>query len=962
MAPAVAQTRSSMDLDCPFGELSCQLSVQELSDTAYEIFIAACRPAGRSTLTYIPKEERSASFSSSASVSPSLQKTLASSAASRVKRALGLRSSTSQRGSFRDNSPSKGKKPQTIGELMRTQMGVSEQTDARVRRALLRISAGQLGKRVENLVLPLELLQQFRPSDFPNPEEYQSWLKRNLKILEAGLLFHPAVPLERSNDAARRLRKLIREIEDGLIETGKNSEPMQALRSAVMTLASRSPDGNDTEICHWADGVPLNFCLYQTFLRALFDSAEETAVIDEVDELLELMKRTWNMLGINQMLHNICFTWILFQQFVATGQMEMDLLKAVENQLVEVSKDAKAVKDPLYVKMLSTTLGTIQGWAEKRLLAYHDTFQAGGAGLMENVLSVALPAAKILVEDISHEYRRRRKEDVDVARTRIDLYIRSSVRTAFAQMMEMADSMRRTHKKQQNPTPALVLLAQNTIDLARIEKQTFSPILKRWHPFAAGVAVATLHACYGRELKQFLSGVTALTSESIQALEAADRLEKELVQIAVEDSAECDDGGKGVIREMTPYEIESIMIELSRTWVKVRLDKLHEWVGRSLEQEVWRPDANKEKSGASAIEVLRIVEETLDAFFGLPLSNHSDLLPDIVAGLDKAVQYYIVQVNSGCGSKKNFIPSLPTLTRCSPKSKFWKKKDKYSSLQKSRSMMVAACNPETPGLTQLCVRINTLQYIRSELELIEKRISYGWKTSLEKSSGKIAPAPFGSLPDVKFELSEAGCKEGIQQLCEVVGYKVVFYDLSSPLWDSLYSGGIANARIGPFLEKLESKLEAIANTVNTKVRIRVVTALMKASFDGFLLVLLGGGPSRAFLKSDSMAIEEDFMALKDLFKADGDGLPEELVEKAASPVTQILPLFALDSEDLIDNFRVLISQANGLSSSRSRLPLPSTTGLWSPNDPNTLLRILCYRNDEAASKFLKKTYNLPKSL
>lgn len=979
MAPAAVQdrgfggTKSSMttDLECPFGVLGSQLSEDDLRETAYEIFIAACRPsAGRSSLTYIPQSdkverpEKSSPSSSASSLSPSIQKSLTSTAASRVKRALGLRSSKKS-SHLKDGSPSRSRRPQTIGELLRLQMNVSEQTDARVRRALLRISAGQLGKRVESIVLPLELLQQFKSSDFSDTQEYQVWQRRNLLILEAGLLLHPAVPLERSDAAAQRLRQIVRGAEEKPIETGRNSEAMQALRSAVMSLAWRSTDGSTPETCHWADGFPLNLWLYQMLLRACFDSGEETAVIDEIDELMEMMKKTWALLGINQMLHNICFTWVIFQQFLMTGQIDTDLLGAAENQLVEVAKDAKTVKDPLYVKVLSSTLSAIQGWAEKRLLAYHETFQSTSVGFMESVISVAVAAAKVLVDDISHEYRRKRKEEVDVARNRIDMYIRSSLRTAFAQMMEQVDSRRRSFKKQQNPPPALTVLANDIGDLARNEKEKFSPILKRWHPFAAGVAVATLHACYGRELKQFLSGVIALTLESVQVLEAADKLEKDLVQIAVEDSVDCEDGGKGVIREMPPYEVDSILADLSRTWIKERLERLREWVDRSLQQEDWTPVANKEKYAPSAVEVLRIVEETLDAFFELPLSQHSDLLPDLVAGLERALQRYISQTKSGCGSKNSYVPLLPALTRCSTGSKFWKKKEKSSSHQKRKSQIVSMNSSEPMTLSQLCVRINTLHRIRTETEQLEKRISYGWKMDLfakDNEKSKVSLAPIGSAPEAKFELSQAGSKEGIQQLCECTAYKVVFHDLSVVLWDGLYLGGTAGARIGPFLEQLESNLEIIADTVHTRVRTRVLTALMKACFDGFLLVLLGGGPSRAFSKSDSEIIEEDFVALKNLFKADGDGLPGELVEKAAMPVTDIFPLFSTNTEGLIENFRFAVCQANGLSSTKSKLPLPPTTGVWSPTEPNTLLRVLCYRNDEAATKFLKKTYGLPKRL
>lgn len=282
------------------------------------------------------------------------------------------------------------------------------------------------------MVLPLELLQQFKSSDFTDQQEYDTWRKRNLKMLEAGLLLHPHMPLEKSNAAPQRLRQIIQGALDKPIETGRNNESMQVLRSAVMALASRSSDGL-LDSCHWADGFPLNLRLYEILLEACFDVNDETSIIEEVDEVMELIKKTWGILGLNQMLHNLCFTWVLFNRYVATGQVENDLLYAADNQLAEVAKDAKATKDATYAKILSSTLTAILGWAEKRLLAYHDTFDSGNIDSMQSIVSLGVSSAKILVEDISNEYRRRRKNDFDVARSRIDTYIRSSLRTAFAQ-------------------------------------------------------------------------------------------------------------------------------------------------------------------------------------------------------------------------------------------------------------------------------------------------------------------------------------------------------------------------------------------------------------------------------------------------------------------------------------------------------------------------------------------------
>ncbi|ONK69758.1 uncharacterized protein A4U43_C05F26410 [Asparagus officinalis] len=949
-----------IDLPSPFGDLAVGISDLELRETAYEIFVGACRTTGGKPLTYIPQSEKSpnstdrslSNSSSTLSMSPNLQRSLTSTAASKMKKALGIKSS-SKKSPAKESSPKR--KQMTVGELIRVQMRVSEQSDSRIRRGLLRIAASQLGRRIESMVLPLELLQQFKASDFPDQQEYVAWQGRNLRVLEAGLLMHPLVPLQKSDSAAQRLRQIIRGASERQLETGKNSESMQVLRNAVMSLASRSYDGYATESCHWADGFPLNLHLYQMLLEACFDSGEEGSIIEEIDEVLELIKKTWAVLGIDQKLHNLVFLWIMFHHFVTNGQVDIDLLFAADNQLGEVVKDAKSTKDPTYSKVLSSTLTSIMGWAEKRLLAYHDTFNPNNIESMECIVSLGVSSARILVEDISNEYRRRRREEVDVARTRIDTYIRSSLRTAFAQRMEEAESSWRSSKNHSTPTPRLAILAKSIGDLANKEKELFSPILKKWHPLAGGVAVATLHSCYGNELKQFISGLTELTVDSVQVLKAADKLEKDLVHIAVEESVDSEDGGKALIREMPPFEAESSIADLVKTWIKTRVDRLKEWIDRNLQQEVWNPRANKENIAPSGVDILRVVDETLDAFFQLPIPMHPALLPDLLTGLDRSLQYYISKVKSGCGTRNTFIPALPALTRCETNSGLFKKKDKSQNLQKRRSQVGTMNGEASNSLPQLCVRMNTLYHIRTELDNLEKKI----KTCLRNVES--AQADISNGFENKFELSLAASHEGIQQLCEATAYRVIFRDLSHVLWDGLYVGETASSRIYPLLKELDPNLEMISTTVHNRVRNRVITALMKASFDGFLLVLLAGGPSRSFTRQDSQILEDDFKALKDLYLADGDGLPEELVEKASTQVRNILPLFRTDTESLVDRFKRLIVEAHG-PVAKSRYPLPPTSGHWSPTEANTILRVLCYRNDDAASKFLKKTYGLPKKL
>lgn len=125
----------------------------------------------------------------------------------------------------------------------------------------------------------------------------------------------------------------------------------------------------------------------------------------------------------------------------------------------------------------------------------------------------------------------------------------------------------------ENVSETLLQIAQDTEDLAHKEKENFSFSLKKWHPIAAGVAAVTLHTCYGTLLRQYLAGAATLTNEMITVLQRAGKLEKVLVQMVVEDSVECEDGGKTIVREMVPYEVDSIIIKFLRQWIQDRLKR-----------------------------------------------------------------------------------------------------------------------------------------------------------------------------------------------------------------------------------------------------------------------------------------------------------------------------------------------------------------------------------------------------
>ncbi|KAL0392695.1 UNVERIFIED_CONTAM: hypothetical protein Sradi_2492300 [Sesamum radiatum] len=657
------------------------------------------------------------------------------------------------------------------------------------------------------------------------------------------------------------------------IDTGKNSVVMKTLCNCVVALAWRSPDGGTTDVCHWADGNPLNVLIYTALLSSIFDSKDETLVLDEIDELLELMKKTWSTLGINRPIHNLCFTWVLFEQYVVTREVEPDLLGASFVMLTEVATDAKKPdREPIYMKMLASVLNVMKKWCDKRLLDYHRNFNRETVGLMENMLPLLFSATKILEEDVPY-YVNSLQEKGDAGEeptgNRVDLYVRSSLRNAFAQMLEDLNINGTKTSEPQEVSEVLIKVARKTEELGVKERDIFSPILKKWHPVAAGVAAVTLHTCYGTLLKQYLTSKSL--NETVLVLQRAGKLEKALVQLVVEDSVECEDGGKMIVREMVPYEVDALIVRLMKQWIQERLQKGKEYILRAKQTETWNPKSKTEPYAHSAAEIVSFVKEAMENFFEIPINVSETLFYDLIDGLENVFVDYITFVAS-CGSKQSYIPTLPPLTRCSRDSKFfklWKK---------------AACNIGTEDPNQ--------------------------------------------------STSNEGNQIASQHVSEVAAYRLIFLDSNSVFYGSLYVGDVASARIRPAVRILKQNLTLLCAIVTDRAQRLAIKEVMKASFEAFLMVLLAGGSTRVFSRLDHPMIEEDFESLKRVFCTCAEGLiVEDMVELEAEVVEGVVVLMGQTTEQLVEDFSSVASDACGIGgvstagSSQCRRRPGSGTGL-----------------------------------
>ncbi|KAE9612105.1 hypothetical protein Lal_00022264 [Lupinus albus] len=991
------------DLAWPFEKI-VSFEDYEVRETAYEIFFTSCRSSpgfgGRHALTFHLNHESNGGNGDGGKLNQVVTKPT-----SRVKKALGLKllkRSPSKRMlsgilssgvASTPSSPLAGagnpfshtlppfrpRRPMTAAEIMRQQMRVTEHNDNKLRKTLMRTLVGQMGKRSETnqtIIIPLELLRHLKPAEFSDSQEYHMWQKRQLKVLEAGLLLYPSIPLENNNSFATRLRDLVSNAESKPIDTGKNSDTMRTLCNSVVSLSWRSSNGTPTDVCHWADGFPFNMHLYTFLLQSIFDIRDDTLVLDEVDELFELMQKTWSTLGITLPIHNVCFTWVLFHQYIVTGQVEPDLLCASHAMLNEVANDAKKEKDSLYIKILSSVLSSMQGWAEKRLLNYHEYFQRGNANQIENLLPLVLTTSKILGEDLTiTDGEGGEKGDitiVDSSGDRVDNYIRSSMKNAFEKVVEAVNAKSSEYERRELGE-VLIQLAQETEDLVMKERQHFSPIIKKWHSSGGAVAAVMLHRCYGQVLRQYISEVTSLTSESVQVLQRAGKLEKFMVQIVVEDSSECDDGGKTVVREMLPFDVDSVILSLLVKWIDESLSKVKECVQRAKETETWNPKSKSEQFAPSAAELMKLAATTVEECFQVPIPITEDLVQVLADGLEILFQGYIMFV-AACGSKQSYVPVLPSLTRCNPDSKFiklWKKAAPCSSGCEEQHCTKVIHEGHhhhhkqstSRGTQRLYIRLNTLHYLLTHIQSLDKALFLNPGVVPSNRIRFTKNRRDQSSASSYFESANLCILAACQHVSEVAAYRLVFHDSRSVFYDSLYVGGVARGHIKPVLRILNHNISLLTTILTEKAQSLALKEVMKATFNSFLMVLLAGGSSRLFVRPDHEIIREDFEHLRRIFSNCVEGLiADNVVEGEAALAEGVIALMSQSTEQLMEDFSIVTCEGSGTSilGNSQNLPMPPTTGKWNKSDPNTILRVLCYRNDRAANQFLKRTFQLAK--
>ncbi|XP_062074226.1 protein unc-13 homolog isoform X2 [Humulus lupulus] len=917
----------------PLGLPNLRLSDDDLRESAYEILLASISSSGVEVHKVEPKKkEKNGKF------------------------LLGLKNK-------KDKAHTQPQCLDRHSQLIRTfrlQMQISEAMDVCIRRRL-QLTRGTCGK-TDIPQISLGLLNSTFKSDFLHEKSYLQWKSRQAGILEE-LLLNSANLAAADHLTIKCSLARIRNAEewDTTMSPSERVEVLTTIKHVALKLSSLPGQfGIESETCYWTAGYHLNVRLYEKLLLSVFDILDEGQLIEEADEILTLIKLTWSTLGITQKIHNVIFGWVLFLQFAQT-----DEAKLLEHATLELQKVASVKEDDkernyiesllcsrqsgrkeVKLSLIQAIFFTIGTWCDSKLQDYHLHFRQQ-LGNFKRVVSLAV----ILGIPTSDHYGEIKFTSLNIPNKasvkRIKSYVERSTEAAYkrvASTIDLESKMKRKHP--------LCLLANELRLIVERERNVFYPVLHHWYPESGMIIAMQLHQIYGERLKIYLDGVSCLSEDVKSVLPAADLLDHDLTKLYTASGASYQD--------LHHYPIGEVAKPLILDWVIAQHSRILEWTGRAFDLEGWEPLSLQQRQAASIVEVFRIIEETVDQLFGLNLPMDITHIQALLSISFHTLRAYLEKMFNQFVEKNHLYPSAPSLTRYKDTSIPIMKKKLLEAIILDDNL-INKLNHLT--VSKLCVRINTLKYIEKQIHILEDGIRKSWALVRKPNDGKrdeSEPHEITSCEEVDelfantFNIIKDTSLNGIKKICDFIGPRVVFWDLRDGFISSLYSGSVEDARLDSVLPHLDTVLDHVCGLIDDTLRDCVILSIYRASLEGFVRVLLDGGPSRAFSDSDIILMEDDLAMLKELFVANGEGLDCSLVEQEAKFAERLLGLYSVQTETVV---QMLMTASEQISMGLESHDNDRTNIL----NVHTLMRILCHKKDREASKFLKIQYNLPMS-
>ncbi|KAI8470006.1 MAG: hypothetical protein J3K34DRAFT_521690 [Monoraphidium minutum] len=549
--------------------------------------------------------------------------------------------------------------------------------------------------------------------------------------------------------------------------------------------AARDLNANTLEIVRclgtgWSFPWGLRVRLCEMLLRGVFDSLEEGAYIAEAEEYLALLQtRVWPLLGVSAPMHNCCFAWIHFRQFVVTKTPALvGSVKALLRRLAQLiaARRAAAAATPAGAGAaggaggrapvaglvaggqgaeevaaddlaLTAEVGScILDWVAERGADYHRRAKAlGGPKVLAGLVDVLAFAAQS------------RGDSPEAVTDMIIGAIHSSVAKELKRRVEGAGPF-------PDEAAELAELFRAGRAIAEEEVDVWAPAFSNQLPEAAGIATAHIHSLMGARYLPFL-GSMALEQEGLEVVRLALLTEPQLLEPPARLAPDC--GHPQAARLLAGARGWGTLAQLQPVlakWVAAQASGFNVWVRRQLEQEDWKPLGVNQPHSQSARELRRMVLDSLDALFGMGIPLPAESVAMHLEALDGVFASYLKLVRQRLGSWQRMMPPVPLLVRYKREVSVKQEEDERSLpglpaklpppgtrkwLETVPRVEAEPVHAEVEALTPeaVAVMLCSLSYLEATLQPMAASVSQRWQDAsrigaASEAGGGGAPNPF----------------------------------------------------------------------------------------------------------------------------------------------------------------------------------------------------------------------------
>ena len=404
-------------------------------------------------------------------------------------------------------------------------------------------------------------------------------------------------------------------------------------------------------------------------------------------------------------------------------------------------------------------------------------------------------------------------------------------------------------------------------------------------------------------------------------------------------------------------------------WIGIKIDDANIFAQRAAQSEKWSNDRRyKNQPASSAVELLRLANETLEAFWGLGIPCSVSAIRALTEGIDGAFQRYASELLKDVEDTKTAdeLPEKPRLTRY--------KKDIVDKMQQDalENMKRYSWVPENAqsldtASHSYCAKLSALDFILDELGRIECDLPNRWirmqRDCVALANGLVDENIDGEyiqeggnnqddfeaskwLEDV-FASARQTLASTIETFSNLLASRIVFTNMKEIFHDGAYvTKDKSLSRLSVVVvPALDDYMGAIVFSIGPRAAARlleiVASAMLRKVCEMFVRITLDGGPGRAFDVADGRAfVLPDLGSIRETFEANGDGLRQEDVRMVMKEAEHVAATMASETDPLIK----AIQNNEGAN----------------PTQQEIMFRVLCHRAEHSASKFLKTNAKLPK--